>query len=200
MEKAITYPTDSKLLERARQHLVKLAEHSGFRLRQNYNRIAPRLAQQIARYAHAKQFKRMKRCVKHLHTLLGRVWLDVERQAQALNGKRLIEATQKLSLVRRLLDQKPKDKNKLYSLHAPEVQCLSKGKARQRYEFGVKVSVATTLREGLVVGMRAMPGNPYDGHTLEEALEQAEILSGRRARSVFVDRGYRGVQLAGVGV
>jgi IS5 family transposase len=200
MEKAITYPTDSKLLEGARQRLVKLAGHNGFRLRQNYNRVAPRLAQQIARYAHAKQFKRMKRCVKHLRTLLGRVWRDIERQAQALSGKRLLEASQELSLVRRLLDQKPKDKNKLYSLHAPEVQCISKGKARQRYEFGVKVSVATTLREGLVVGMRAMPGNPYDGHTLEEALEQAEILSGRRARSVFVDRGYRGAQPAGVSV
>jgi IS5 family transposase len=200
MEKAITHPTDSKLLERARQHLVKLAGQNGFNLRQNYNRMAPRLAQQVARYAHAKQFKRMKHSLKQLRTLLGRVWRDVERRTQALSGKRLLEATQELSLVRRLLDQKPKDKNKLYSLHAPEVECISKGKARQRYEFGVKVSVATTLREGLVVGMRAMPGNPYDGHTLEEALEQAEILSGVRAHTVFVDKGYRGASPAGVRV
>ena len=73
--------------------------------------------------------------------------------------------------MRRLLNQKKNDKNKLYSVHAPEVECISKGKARQRYEFGVKVSVASTLREGLAVGIRAMPGNPYDGHTLEEAIE-----------------------------
>ena len=70
-----------------------------------------------------------------------------------------------------MLTQQPKGKNKLYSLHAPEVECLSKGKARQPYEFGVKVTVATTHKEGLVVGMRSMPGNPYDGHTLPEAVE-----------------------------
>jgi hypothetical protein len=72
------------------------------------------------------------------------------------------------------------------------VDCISKGKARVRYEFGTKVSVATTHKEGFVVGMRAMPGNPYDGHTLREALEQVEILTGTRTRSAFVDRGYRG--------
>ena len=73
----------------------------------------------------------------------------------------------------RLLRQKPKDKGKLYALHEPEVDCISKGKARVRYEFGTKVSVATTHKEGFVVGMRSMPGNPYDGHTLREALELA---------------------------
>ena len=82
-----------------------------------------------------------------------------------------------LVLTSGLLHQQPKDKRKLYSLHEPEVDCISKGKARQRYEFGCKVSVATTLKEGFVVGMRSLPGNPYDGHTLAEALEQVEILT-----------------------
>jgi IS5 family transposase len=96
------------------------------------------------------------------------------------------QASRELGLVRRLLDQKQTDKNKLHSLHMPEEACISKGKARQRYEFGVKVSVVSPLKEGLVVGIRAMPGNPYDGHTLEEAIEQAEILSGVRAQTVRV--------------
>lgn len=88
---------------------------------------------------------------------------------------------------RRILSQRPQDKNKLYAVHAPEVECISKGKVRSRYEFGVKVSMATTLKEGVVVGARSMPGNPYDGHTLSEALEQASIVSEVKPEIVFVD-------------
>ena len=97
-----------------------------------------------------------------------------------------------LVLASRLLHQKPKDSGKIYSLHEPEVDCISKGKARVRYEFGTKVSVAATTREGFIVGMRALPGNPYDGHTLAEALEQVEVLTDRRPALAVVDRGYRG--------
>ncbi len=100
--------------------------------------------------------------------------------------------------VKRLLIQQPKDKNKLYSLNTPEAECISKGKARQPYEFGVKVTVATTHKEGLVVGMRSMPGNPYDGHTLREALEQVGILTDHAPKAVFVDKSYRGVDVAGI--
>lgn len=92
----------------------------------------------------------------------------------------------------RLLKQQPKDSHKLYSLHAPEVECIGKGKVRQPYEFGVKVSVATTHKEGLVVGMQSLPGNPYDGHTLHAALEQVKNLTKRQPKEVFVDLGYRG--------
>ena len=86
----------------------------------------------------------------------------------------------------------------LYALHAPEVECISKGKARTPYEFGVKVSLATTLKEGLVVGMRSMPGNPYDGHTLHETLEQVSILTEHKPTTAIVDKGYRGVEVEGV--
>ena len=99
------------------------------------------------------------------------------------------------------MKQQPKDSHKLYSLHAPEVECIAKGKSRQPYEFGVKVSVATTHKEGLVVGMRSLPGNPYDGHTLQEAVKQVKILTQRQPKEVFVDLGYRGATLpAGVKV
>ena len=97
-----------------------------------------------------------------------------------------------LVLTSRLLRQQPRDKGKLYSLHEPEVDCISKGKARVRYEFGTKVSVVATIGEGFIVGMRALPGNPYDGHTLAEALEQVEVLTDRRPSLAVVDRGYRG--------
>jgi IS5 family transposase len=96
------------------------------------------------------------------------------------------------------LGKKTKDKNKLFSLYAREGECISKGKARQAYEFGVKVPVATTHKEGLVVGMRSLPGNPYDGHTLPEAIEQVSILTAQKPKVVFVDKGYRGVSVDGV--
>ena len=99
--------------------------------------------------------------------------------------------------VRRILTQQTKDRNKLCALYAPEVECISKGKAATPYEFGVKVTIATTLKEGLVVGMRSMPGNPYDGHTLRETIEQVEILTDKRPSIAIVDNGYQGAQLTG---
>ena len=193
MEKAIAHPTDTRLYEKARTRLVKLAHEAGLPLRQSYARLGPRLAMQAGRYAHARQFKRMRKALRRLRGYTGRVMRDVARRVATVADDALrqrIEA--ELALAGRLLAQKPRDKRKLYALHEPEVDCISKGKARKRYEFGCKVSVATTHREGFVLGMRSMPGNPYDGHTLHEALEQVEILADARPRRVFVDRGYRG--------
>jgi IS5 family transposase len=193
MEKAIAHPTDARLYEKARLRLVKLAREAGLALRQSYARLAPRLASQVGRYAHARQFKRMRKGLRRLKGYTGRVMRDLQRQLEAVTDAALRERIEgEIALVDRLLRQKPKDKRKLYALHEPEVDCISKGKARVRYEFGTKVSVATTHREGFVVGMRSMPGNPYDGHTLGEALEQVEILTGTRTKRAFVDRGYRG--------
>ena len=200
-EKAIAYPTDSKLLNRGRQQLVQLVAETGITLRQNYNRIAPKLAGQIARYAHAKQYRRMRSHLKKLKTLVGRVWRDVSRQLAQVPQHLKPKVTDLLRKVERLLKQQPQDNHKLYSLHAPEVECINKGKSRQPYEFGVKVSVMTTHKEGLVVGMRSLPGNPYDGHTLHLALEQAAVLMQQQPKEVFVDLGYRGATVpAGVKV
>jgi len=93
--------------------------------------------------------------------------------------------------IHRILTQKRHDK--LYSFHTPEVECISKDKAHKKYEFGVKVGITVTNKSNFVLGARSFPGNPYDGHTLESCLEQAEILSGIRAKDMFVDLGYRGV-------
>lgn len=200
MPKAVTYPTQSKLLERSRQHLVKFARDNGIVLRQNYNRQAPRMAVQVGRYAHARQFKRMRKTLKALQVRVGRVHREVARNVSALPQQVQSQARDVLERTGRILTQKTKDKNKLYALHAPEVECISKGKTRTPYEFGVKVSIATTLKEGLVVGCRSMPGNPYDAHTLDETLEQAGILCGtdRKPATAIVDKGYRGARIDGV--
>ncbi|MGR3366256.1 MAG: IS5 family transposase [Sagittula sp.] len=193
MEKNIAHPTDARLYETARRKLVGLAREAGIDLRQNYNRLGPRLCGQVGRYAHARQFKRMRKALRRLKGYTGRVLRDIERQMEKVAEGPLKSRLQDLlALVNRLLAQKPKDRRKLYSLHEPVVDCISKGKAHKRYEFGTKVTVATTTEGGFVVGMRALPGNPYDGHTLHEALEQVEILTDRRPHMAFVDRGYRG--------
>ena len=200
MEKAIAHPTDSRLLERCREHLVKAAQRHDLKLRQNYNRIASRLSCQIGRYAHAKQYKRMHRALRTLRSRVGRVMRDVERQIESVAEPSRVALRELLTRTKRIIAQKPKDKNKLYALHAPEVECIAKGKARNPYEFGVKVSITTTHKEGLVVGARSMPGNPDDGHTLAEALEQAAILSEVTPEVAIVDRGYRGVKIEGVNI
>jgi transposase, IS5 family len=193
MEKAIAHPTDARLYEKARQSLVALADETGIRLRQNYNRKAPRLAAQAGRLAHARQFRRMRKALRTLKGYTGRVLRDIRRHIDAVaEGPLRTKLLDRLDLVARLLRQAPKSTGKLYALHEPDVDCISKGKARVRYEFGTKVSIATTLAAGFVLGMRSMPGNPYDGHTLGEALQQVETLTGHRPSLVVVDRGYRG--------
>ncbi|MFC7739609.1 IS5 family transposase, partial [Roseomonas sp. GCM10028921] len=177
MEKAIAHPTDSRLYERARHSLVALAGKAGIRLRQNYNRNAPRLAAQAGRHAHARQFRRMRKALRTLKGYTGRVLRDIGRKLGVVpEGRLRRQMEERMVLVTRLLRQTPKSAGKLYALHEPEVDCISKGKARVRYEFGTKVSIATTLTGGFVVGMRSMPGNPYDGHTLPDTLQQVETL------------------------
>lgn len=193
MEKNIAYPTDARLYERARTQLVDLSQEANVELRQSYARLAPRLALQVGRYAHAKQFKHMRKALKKLKGYTGRVMRDLRRHLQDIpEGTLRDRIIAKLALVSHLLHQQPKGSGKIYALHEPEVDCISKGKARVRYEFGCKVSITTTLDEGFVVGMRSFAGNPYDGHTLQPALEQVEILTDQRPELAVVDRGYRG--------
>src|SRR6202022_2234890 len=166
--KNITFPTDAKLMNRAREKLVKLAKKLGVELRQSYTRVGKFALIQHQRYAHAKQFKRANRMLKKLRTLLGRVIRDIGRKIEGDSGREGTFA-QLLLLARRVREQKQHQRGrKVYSLHAPEVECIGKGKAHRPYEFGVKVSVATPLKHSkggqFVAHVQALPGNPYDGH------------------------------------
>ena len=168
----MTFPTDAKLLNRAREKLVRLAKLHGVGLRQSYARVGKFALIQHQRYAHAKQFKRANRMLKKLRTYLGRVIRDIGRKIEN-NGVLEVAFTKLLALARRVHGQKQHQRGpKVYSLHAPEVECIGKGKAHRPYEFGVKVSVATTLNHAkggqFVTHVKALPGNPYDGHTLAD--------------------------------
>jgi IS5 family transposase len=191
-DKAIAFPTDSKLYNRARERLVRLAKKEGIELRQSYVRVGPRLLFKNNRYGHARQMKRQRRTTSKLKTVLGRVYRDIERKLANQPPSVQAAFAEAMAITKRLLEQKRNDKNKLYAMHAPEVECIAKGKVHKRYEFGVKASVTITNRSNLVVGAQSLPGNPYDGHTLSGALNQVERLSGQRPQRCYVDLGYRG--------
>ena len=141
--KTIAYPTDSSLIERARHHLVGLAQDEELTRRQSYHREAPRLAAQIARYAHAKQYRRMKKSLRTLRSRVGRVMRDVGRQLEQIDPSRQGQAREILGRANRILTQQTNDKNKFYAFHDPEVECIAKGKARTPYEFGGHVTGTT---------------------------------------------------------
>lgn len=192
-EKDIRFPTDARLYDRARERLVKEAKKREIQLRQNYNRLSKRLVLKQSRYAHARQMKRARSCSRKLRTYLGRVIRDIERKCLSPDE----ELLNLLATAKRIHQQQRHDKNKVYSVHEPDVDCISKGKAHKRYEFGNKVSVATTSRGNWFVGALAFHGNPYDGHTLNKTIEQVAKLS-VNPDHIFVDRGYRGHDYSGV--
>ena len=194
--KAVAFPTDAKLMHRARERLVKLARKTGVSLRQSYERVGKHALIAHQRYAHAKQFKRANRALKTIRTYLGRVARDIVRKIQ---GEAELESVfaHPLMLARRVREQRQHQRGKkVYSLHAPEVECIGKGKAHRPYEFGVKVSLATTLhrsRGGLFIAhAKALPGNPYDGHTLATVIPEIETQIGANLARIVADRGYRG--------
>jgi len=194
--KNIAFPTDAKLLNRAREKLVKLAKKLSVDLRQSYTRVGKFALIRHQRYAHAKQFKRANRALRTLKTYLGRVIRDIARKIDGDPGLETKFAWL-LSLARRVRAQERGQRGpKVYSLHAPEVECIGKGKPHKPYEFGVKVSVATTLKHSkggqFVVHAQALPGNPYDGHTLAAVIPAIEQLVGNTIERAHVDAGYRG--------
>ncbi|HYN25121.1 MAG TPA: IS5 family transposase, partial [Pyrinomonadaceae bacterium] len=194
--KNVMFPTDAKLINRAREKLVKLAGKLGLDLRQSYTRVGKLALIKYQRYAHAHQFKRANKALRKLRTYLGRTIRDIARQ---IAGEDELQAIflRPLHLAGRVLEQNRHQRgHKVYSLHAPEVECIGKGKAHAPYEFGVKVSVATTLKRSrggqFALQAKALPGNPYDGHTLATVIPDMERTIGNEIERVLADAGYRG--------
>jgi IS5 family transposase len=186
--KAIRFPTDARLYQRMREKLVEAARAEGLSIKQSYEHVGRRLLMQSSRYAHARQMKRARACTRKLKTQLGRIVREIERQVETPSN----ELAKLLATAHQIHTQQRHDKNKIYSVHEPEVQCIAKGKAGKQYEFGNKVSVAVSSRGGWFVGAKSFTGNPYDGHTLAEQMKQVDNLVGNRVSEVHVDMGYRG--------
>ena len=202
-EKAIAHPVDSRLLEIARHKVVSAARRAGIVLKQTYAKEGKTLRRQAGGYAHAKQFKRLKRVLKRQRTILGVVMREVQRKCSAPqfttdNPLALTELMMWLQRAERIRTQQRHDKNKLYALHAPEVECIGKGKARKPYEFGVKSAVVVSHKQGLMLGARTFPGNPFDGHILSAVLEQATNITQDLSvtiKQVVADLGFRGKEV-----
>lgn len=190
-EKNIKYPSEANLLHRAKCKLVKLSKQRGIKLRQNYNRVAKILMIKAHRYAAAQQWNRARKAIRKLRTILGRVVRDIERKVQEADQPYFSEL---IELSNRVLSaHREKGKDRILSLHEPHVQAIAKGKMYKRFEFGNKVSVVITRKRGFVLGCKSLKGNPFDGHTLQEALDDMkERVGAKFFAQVGVDLGYRG--------
>lgn len=205
--KAIAHPVDSQLLEIARHKVVAAAKRAGIACKQAYAQEGKTLRRKVGGYARAKQFKRLRKTLKRQGTILGVVMRELQRKQgadkaavaaggapahEASSPKALSDLATLMERAERIRNQQRNSKDKLYALHAPEVECISNGKARNPFEFGVKVSLAVTHKRGPMVDARSFAGNPYDGHVLSAQLGQTTNLlqdTGRAPKLVIGDLG-----------
>lgn len=206
--KAVAHPTDAHLLLRAIEHLNRAAKAAGVKVSQSYLRVARAARKEVARLFHNGAYKQAQRYLRKMRTWLGRLERDIGRKMEgnpvlAGSPALLVVLTTARDRAERVRTQKSSDKKKLYAMHAPEVECIGKGKARSKYEFGIKTSIAVTnarCKGGqFIVGMQTCPGNPYDGHTLSDQIAQVEKLTGCPVKRAYVDRGYRAHDYKGDG-
>jgi IS5 family transposase len=189
--KNITYPTDSKLYYKCIQHVVKCAKEYSIKLKQTFKRAAKQALILAGRYAHQRHMKKARKEIKKLKTFAGRILRDFKRKCP-VNFLKEKELAKKLEIMEKILKQQRNDQNKIYSLHEPHAECISKGKVHKKYEFGCKVSLACTAKEGFILETHACHGRPYDGHTLAKALRKVERNTQINITKALVDKGYRG--------
>ena len=187
-EKNITYPTDNKLHRKIIKKCIAIADKEGIELRQRYPRTMKRLLMEQRFRNHPKNKGRSRKADRKVKTIAGRLVRELERKLMpGLHQESLL-------LFKKVLGQKKTDSNKIYSLHEPATQCMSKGKEHKKYEFGSKVSIITTKTTGVIIGAINIEQNVHDSKTLEPAIEQQQRLTGITLKNNFVDRGYRGVK------
>ncbi len=182
-EKNITFPTDTKLLRKIIEKCRDIARDCGVRFRRSFKRELPGLLM--------KRVK-SKKLIKRIRTMARVLIRELERK---LPREKLAKYADQLGLFAKVHSQKKNSKNKIYSLHEPDVRCIAKGKEHKKYEFGSKVSFAMTKTNNILVGVMNFSSNPYDGHTLPPVLDQVEDITGARPQSVFCDRGYKGKKM-----
>ena len=188
-EKNITYPTDAKLHKKIIERINKIAKQEGIELRQTYTRTLKQLMIDQRFHHHPKRRKKAKAALNKIKTIAGRQTRDIERK---FTPEQKEKYNNLFITINKILVQQQGDKNKIYSLHEPDVRCLAKGKEAKKFEFGNKSGFVVTKTSKIVVGALAFEDNPYDGHTLEEHLKQVEHFVGKRPKVGIVDRGYKG--------
>lgn len=184
-EKNVTYPTDAKLHKKIIRKVLSIVKSLGLPLRQSYTFVLKKIYRDQRFRNHPKNRGKALKADRRLRTIAGRLVRELRRN---LKGKHDYDSL--LDLFERVLSQKRNSPGKIYSLHEPEVQCISKGKEHKKYEFGNKVSIIRSIT-GIILGAKSFR-NEYDGHTIEGALLQVERITGKKIRRLAGDRGYRG--------
>lgn len=188
-EKNITFPTDAKLHRKIIEKCKAIANKEDLQIRQTYTRTLKKLGVNQRFRNHPKNKLKARKADKKVKTIAGRLVRELERN---LTPNSIYQ--NEITIYKQILNQKRSDKNKIYSIHEPDVQCISKGKEHKKYEFGNKVSIVYTQSTGVIVGALGFR-NPYDGHTLQQVLDQSEMLLGQASiKTATADRGYRGVE------
>ena len=188
-EKNITFPTDTKLQKKIVEKCRDIAAKEGIVLRQSYKRTLKQLMIDQRFRDHPKRRKKANAAARKIKTIAGRMVRDLERKMTATQRQNY---DHELQLFHRVLNQQRKDTNKVYSLHEPDVRCITKGKEAKKYEFGNKVSLVKTMKSGIIVGALSFKENLYDADTLDPQLQQVERLTGKLPETAITDRGYRG--------
>ena len=186
-EKNITFPTDTKLAAKIVRGGVKMARRHGVKLRQSFERTVPKLLAAQRERRTKGGAARARKAARRLKTIAGRVVRQLDAGVpNESRDRRWVETAKKI------LSQKRADSGKIYSLHEPEVYCVSKGKEHKKYEFGTKASLVVGKNGGVILGAYSLPENDYDGHALEPTLEQVERVAGYRPAVAIGDKGFRG--------
>jgi len=193
-EKNIIFSTDTKLLTKIVTRCRIMAKLEDVKLRRSCQREVKKLLRTIRFKSKGRKQGDAQRAVPRLRTIAGVLIREMKRK---LSPEALESHQQSLDLNDRVQRQQRSDTGKIYSLHEPDVSCISKGKAHKKYEFGAKVSVTVAKVSGIIVGALSFPDNPFDGHTLPAVLTQVENVVGQRPTMTICDRGYRGKRKIG---
>jgi IS5 family transposase len=188
-EKNITFPTDVKLQKKIIEKCRKISKSEGIRLRQTYKGELKQLMIDQRFHDHPRRKKKALAARRRIKVIAGKIFRDLERK---ISEPQRLKYAKKFSIFNRVLTQNRNSKNKVYSLHQPEVSCIAKGKEHKKYEFGNKVSITKTRKSGIIIGVMSFAGNPFDGDTLSPQLAQVERITNHKPETGIVDRGYRG--------
>lgn len=190
-EKNITYPTDGKLAIKMIHHLQKISKSEGLQLRRTYLKEIKSHRLNLRFFKHPKKIKKAKASIKRLRTIVGILIRDISRN---ISNEQLKNYQETFDLFDRVRNQQIKDKNKVLSLHENHVYAITKGKEHKKYEYGVKASVVTTKKSGVIVGATCHESNEHDSKTLDSALQSANKTRTTSIKEAICDRGYRGVK------
>lgn len=185
-EKAITYPTDSKLLIKIINRLNKLSKAQGIQQRRTFVKETKSLRLACRHFRHAKRRSKAKKALKRLRTIAGILRRELNRK---LSASALAEEADRFALYHRVIDHRRTDKNKVYSLHESDVYCVGKGKDHKAYEYGRKASIVSTKDSNIIVGVASHDEHEHDSKTLKAALQSAHEHRDKAIKLAVVDRG-----------